>query len=354
MISPKSIEVYKSVKILNLDEAVRKVGQLKKSGKTVGMCHGGFDLLHPGQMKHFESAKKLCNILVVSVTADRFVTNRKGDGRPVFPAELRAYMISKLTDVDIVFISDFEKGIEVIKAIKPNYYIKGPDFIGKKTPGITAERQAIAAIGGQIKYTNDPKLSTTEIIDYIKKMERQKILIILDRDGTLIINDDFPGRNENWQAEIKLNNDVVSYVSYLQTKYNTTKIVVSNQSGVARGYFDEQRVKDINAKINQELKSRGVKIDNWQFCPDMDKGYVLNHSLKVNPIYVKTNTRRKPGAVMVKDGLTEIGKNLNDFPIILVMGNGKDDQDLAFNLKAKFINVTGKKYLDLVKEKINI
>jgi rfaE bifunctional protein nucleotidyltransferase chain/domain len=354
MINPTNIEVYKSGKILSFKSVTSKVAELRKSGKTVGLCHGGFDLLHPGQVKHFESAKKLCDILFVSVTSDRFVAGRKGEGRPVFPAKLRAYMIAKLTDVDYVFISDFEKGIEVINSTKPDYYIKGPDFIGKQTPGITAERAAIAALGGEMKYTSDPKLSTTEIIDYIKNMERKKLLLIIDRDGTLITNDDFFGQDPDWKTQIKYNNDVISLLSYLQTKFQTTKIVASNQAGVARNYFDDQRVRDINSTIDLELKSRGIKIDSWQFCPDMDSGYVAKNPLKVNPAYVKKTTKRKPATTMVVDGLLEINKSIADFMEVLVIGDRDDDAKLAVKLKAKFIDVKWKKYPELIKAVISL
>lgn len=162
--------MYTSPKIISLSRAAKKISILRRAGKHVGLCHGGFDLLHPGHVKHFESAKKLCDVLVVSVTSDRFVVARKGEGRPIFPDKLRAYMIANLSVVDWVVITDFKLGVDVISLLKPSLYIKGPDFIGKQTPGITAEREAIAAVSGTMGYTKDPKLSTTDIIDYIKHL----------------------------------------------------------------------------------------------------------------------------------------------------------------------------------------
>ncbi len=164
-----SANIYTSGNIISLAAAASVIRRLRKEGKTVGLCHGGFDLLHPGHVKHFESAKKLCDVLVVSVTSDRFVTGRKGEGRPIFPDTLRSYMIASLRMVDYVVITDFKLGVDVINALKPSLYIKGPDFIGKQTPGITAEREAIKTVGGTMAYTDDPKLSTTEIIEYIRK-----------------------------------------------------------------------------------------------------------------------------------------------------------------------------------------
>lgn len=169
MICVSPSDTYRAKQCISIHRATPLIAQLKKQGKTVGLCHGGFDLLHPGHVKHFESAKKKCDVLVVSVTSDRFVTGRKGEGRPIFPDKLRAYMIANLRMVDYVVVTDFKLGVDVINALKPTLYMKGPDFIGKQTPGITAEREAIVAIGGTMVYTDDPKLSTTEIIEYIRK-----------------------------------------------------------------------------------------------------------------------------------------------------------------------------------------
>lgn len=349
MLKVSSVRSFTSPKIISLRQAIQLVKKSKSQKKRVGLCHGGFDLLHPGHVKHFESAKALCDVLIVSVTSDQFVSVRKGEGRPIFSDTLRAYMIAHLVSVDYVVITDYKKGVDVISFLKPTYYIKGPDFIGKATPGITAEREAIQSVGGEIKYTKDPKLSTTDIIEYIQKIERQSILVILDRDGTLIVNDDFPGKSNNWREEMQLNNDVVSLLSYLQTKYKTTKIVVSNQSGVARGYFDEKRVREINKIVASQLVSRGVNIDSWQYCPDVDRTFVLkNPKLKFQKKYIKNHPYRKPAPDMVYQGLKEIGKALNDFHHVLVIGNNTDDEKLAGALKAKYICVTGKNYTQLV------
>ena len=71
--------------------------------------------MHPGHVKHFECAKDLCDILFVSVTSDKFVMSRKGSGRPIYTDKLRAYIISGVEFIDYVVISDFKRGIEVIK-----------------------------------------------------------------------------------------------------------------------------------------------------------------------------------------------------------------------------------------------
>ncbi|MDP1722123.1 MAG: HAD-IIIA family hydrolase [Candidatus Gottesmanbacteria bacterium] len=346
MMQISSTKIYTSGKIISLAAAASVIRRLRQEGKTVGLCHGGFDLLHPGHVKHFESAKKLCDVLVVSVTSDRFVEGRKGAGRPIFPDTLRAYMIANLRMVDYVVVTDVKLGVDVINALKPSMYMKGPDFIGKQTPGITSEREAIKAVGGTMAYTDDPKLSTTEVIDYIQqKIPSKRLLVVLDRDGTLITNDDFLGRTEDWKKKITLNMPVVSFLSYMQTKYKTTKIVVSNQSGVARGYFDEKKVDEVNEAVNDLLKKQGIKIDSWQYCPDVDAEFVGSHpEIAWKTSFVKKTTKRKPSPAMVTDALFSLGKKMTEFDKVVVLGNSDDDNGLAQSINAKWIDVRGASY----------
>lgn len=346
------VQAFRSKKIISLAVAARLTAKLRNQGKRIGLCHGGFDLLHPGRVKHFESAKKLCDVLVVSITSDRFVTERKGTGRPIFSERLRAYMVARVDVVDYVVITDFKRGVDVINILKPNLYIKGPDMIGKQTPGITAEREAIAAAGGSMVYTRDPKLSTTEIIDYIKtKIKDVHILLILDRDGTLITNNEFFGTKDDWKETLEINEPVVSLVSYLQTKYRPTKIVVTNQSGVARGSFSEARVRQINSYLNNILQGRGITIANWQYCPDVDASFTAAHAeIRFIKRYVKKTTKRKPSPRMIEDALKELGIAKSSFSTILVIGDQEEDKLLAKNLSACFLDVSGKSYNELVRE----
>lgn len=355
MLPVKDIGIYQANNILSLEKAQHLILELKVLGKTVGLCHGGFDLFHPGHLKHFESAKKLCDVLFVSVTSNKFVTSRKGDGRPIFSDKLRAYMIANSKFVDYVLISDFQKGTEVLESLKPSFYIKGPDFINKTTPGITAERQTIANVGGEMKYTDDSKLSTTEIIEYIKnEMDAKTILLGVDRDGTLIEEEDFLGKEDNWKDKINLKENIVSLISYLQTKYRTTKIVISNQAGVARKYFNCRRVEEINNYLDNLLKERGIKIDNWQYCPEVNSEYVASkkEEIEFDSDFIKHKTKRKPSSQMLLDGLKDLEKEISSFSHVIIMGDRQEDRELAENLDAIFIDADIS-YEEAV-EKINI
>ena len=168
MLKINNPKLYESDRVISNKKAIDLITLFKSQNKKVGLCHGGFDMLHAGHIRHFESAKQLCDVLFVSVTSDKFITLRKGANRPIYTDKLRAYMAASIKFVDYAVISNFRTAIEVIKQLKPDYYIKGPDYINSEISAITAEREAVDSVGGKIKYTNDPKLATTQIIDYIK------------------------------------------------------------------------------------------------------------------------------------------------------------------------------------------
>ena len=91
------------MKILKLEELAQKIQDLKSEGRKIVHCHGCFDLMHPGHIKHFQAAKKMGDILVVTITPDMYVD--KGRDRPVFKEDLRADSIAALECVDYVGIN---------------------------------------------------------------------------------------------------------------------------------------------------------------------------------------------------------------------------------------------------------
>ena len=130
------------------------------------LAHGVFDLVHLGHVRHLESAAREGDVLVVSVTADRFVN--KGPGRPVFSARLRGEMLAALECVGAVGISEAPGADEMIRAVRPDVYVKGPDYKdqdGDITGKINAERAAVEQFGGRIAFTDDMVLSSSQLIN---------------------------------------------------------------------------------------------------------------------------------------------------------------------------------------------
>jgi rfaE bifunctional protein nucleotidyltransferase chain/domain len=140
--------------------------KIRVHDKVIVQCHGVFDLLHPGHLLHLEEAKKLGDILVVTVTPDRFVN--KGPGRPIYSQEQRALMLKALEVVDLVAITESPIAREAILAIKPNIYVKGPDYANENkdiTGNISIEESTVASIGGKICFTSAPSMSSSQLIN---------------------------------------------------------------------------------------------------------------------------------------------------------------------------------------------
>ncbi len=110
-------------KILSFDELIKKTKTLQEAGKVVVQSHGIFDLIHPGIIKHLDSAKGQGDVLIVTVIKDKDV--RKGPGRPIFPDTLRAENVASISMVDYVCIVPDEKPFECVKTIKPDIFAKG-------------------------------------------------------------------------------------------------------------------------------------------------------------------------------------------------------------------------------------
>ncbi len=330
---------------------IPKFNQERNSNDKYGLCHGAFDLVHPGHIKHFESASKSCDKLIVSLTSDNFVKKRKGQNRPIYTQDERAYIISCIEFVDFVVISPYETAIEIIQELKPNIYIKGPDYKNKQTAGILAEKKAVEDIGGELLFTDDEKYSTSDLIDKISAISRPKMLLILDRDGTLIEEKTFLGKNKDWKSNIILIRETVDFIHYLKQYFNLTIIVLSNQAGIARGYFPPSIVEQINYIIDNQLKNEGIKIASWKYCPDIDINYAKQQGLSnFIPEYIKDITKRKPSPQLLFDAMSEIGTHLSRFKKLLVLGDRHEDEDLAKNIKANFINVSRKSYNDILDE----
>jgi len=152
-------------KISVLSELAQIIDQLKKDQKTVVHCHGVFDLLHPGHLQHFQAAKNLGNILVVTISPDKYVN--KGPGRPVFNQRLRAEYLAALEVVNYVAVNESPSAVETIHLLRPNIYVKGNEYKSLKdlTGNISKEKKAIEDVGGEMAFISDPVFSSTALLN---------------------------------------------------------------------------------------------------------------------------------------------------------------------------------------------
>lgn len=153
-------------KIKPLEELPEILASLRAEKKRIVHCHGVFDLLHIGHIRHFEQAKQLGEVLVVTVTPDRYVN--KGPHRPAFPEQLRAEAIAALGCVDYVAINKWPMAVETILFLRPDVYVKGSDYKEADkdlTGGITLEEGAVNSFGGKLVFTEDIVFSSSSLIN---------------------------------------------------------------------------------------------------------------------------------------------------------------------------------------------
>lgn len=91
---------------------------------------------------------------------------------------------------------------------------------------------------------------------------RQRPAIFLDRDGTLNVE---KGYLHEWRDWVWLPHVREGLASLKKAGY--LLVVVSNQSGIARGYYDEAALQELNACINRDLSELGINIDAFYHCP---------------------------------------------------------------------------------------
>lgn len=152
-------------KIVDLHELSKLCADFRKDGKTVVHCHGCFDLMHPGHIKYFQASKKMGDILVVTLSPDKYVD--KGWGRPVFTQDLRAESIAALSCVDYVAINKWKTAVDTLRLLKPNYYVKGQEFeqLEDKTGKIQKEYRVVKEIGAEMCFTHEIVFSSTQLIN---------------------------------------------------------------------------------------------------------------------------------------------------------------------------------------------
>ncbi|MBV8048671.1 MAG: adenylyltransferase/cytidyltransferase family protein [Paludibacterium sp.] len=153
-------------KIHALEDLAAIVDEHKRQGRRVVLCHGTFDLMHTGHIRHLQSARRLGDVLVVTLTGDAFV--RKGPGRPVFGEDLRAENLAALACVDLVAVNQAETAINVIHALKPSLYVKGSDYVDAAadlTGNIAREVEAVRAHGGDVHFTDEITFSSTSLLN---------------------------------------------------------------------------------------------------------------------------------------------------------------------------------------------
>jgi rfaE bifunctional protein nucleotidyltransferase chain/domain len=157
-------------------KALSNLLKIKHKNKKIVLCHGVFDVIHIGHIEHFEQAKKYGDILIVSITADKFVN--KGPNRPAFSQNIRIKALSAITSIDYVCLSNSNTAINNIKTLKPNFYCKGLEYKDQNndlTGEIKNEINILKKNKGKIIFTSGTISSSSKLLNkYFDNISNQQ------------------------------------------------------------------------------------------------------------------------------------------------------------------------------------
>ena len=171
-----------SHKVKSSYEIAALVGPRPREKKVI-MCHGTFDLVHPGHVRHLLYAKTMGHVLVASLTADEHIM--KANFRPFVPQELRAYNLAALECVDYVVIDNEATPLKNIGIIQPDYFAKGYEYTKEGLhPRTAEEKTTVEAYGGEIIFTpGDIVYSSSHIIETEPPaISTEKLMMLLEAE----------------------------------------------------------------------------------------------------------------------------------------------------------------------------
>ena len=124
----------------------------------VVQSHGNFRVLHPGHLRHLVAARELGDRLVVTITADRYITKAGG---PIFPEALRQEILSALRCVDDCRIIDAPDALAAVQEVSPDIIAVGGEYRGRYP-----EQEAIEAFGVRVVFTDELVYSTSKLLTH--------------------------------------------------------------------------------------------------------------------------------------------------------------------------------------------
>ena len=172
-------------KIKTVDELVQLLGARPRAKKVI-MCHGVFDVVHPGHLRHLIYAKSKADILVASITADAHIS--KGHFRPHVPQDLRALNLAAFEIVDYVIIDTEPTPLKNLARLQPDFFAKGYEYTadgGGMSLKTQEETEVLCAYGGEIIFTpGDIVYSSSKLIELAPPaIKLEKLLTVMDSEG---------------------------------------------------------------------------------------------------------------------------------------------------------------------------
>lgn len=149
----------------DLSGLVALLDRHRQQGRRIVFTNGCFDILHSGHVTYLSRAKALGDLLVVGINSDASVRRLKGPSRPINTLEDRAQILAALSCVDYLIAFDDQTPIALLRAIRPDVFVKGGDYTRATLP----EAPVVEALGGVVQILQYlPDQSTTKVIERIR------------------------------------------------------------------------------------------------------------------------------------------------------------------------------------------
>lgn len=286
--------------------------RLLRLPRPLVMTNGVFDVLHRGHVSYLHRAAELGTSMLVAVNTDRSARMLgKGPDRPLNAAEDRAYVLAGLESVALVTFFDTRTPVKLIQAIRPDIYVKGGDYDMETLE----ETRVVRSWGGQsVALGFVDGFSTTALVQRIRQPESAgRKAAFLDRDG--VINKD-KAYVHCWE-DFEFVPGAIDGMRHLQDA-GYALVIVTNQSGLARGYYTQAQYQALTEALHQSLAVQGVQLDGVYHCPHHPQGSV--------PALAVDCDCRKPAPGMLLQATRELGLSLPDS---ILVGDKPSDIEAA-------------------------
>ena len=172
-----------SHKIKTVTQIREAIGPRPRKHKVI-MCHGTFDVVHPGHVRHLLYAKTKADILIASLTADEHI--KKGSMRPYVPQDLRAVNLAALEMVDYVVVDRDPTPLANLSIIQPDFFAKGYEYTaGTVHPRTKEEIDVLESYGGEMIFTpGDIVYSSSALIELAPpSIAIEKLITLMEAEG---------------------------------------------------------------------------------------------------------------------------------------------------------------------------
>lgn len=257
----------------------KKIAVLRKKNKIV-MAHGVFDLFHYGHLKHLQAAKQFGDILIVSVTADKFIN--KGPNRPFFDLNKRIEILKNLKFVDYVIPSNSKTAEANLLLIKPHVYAKGNDYSNKtknNDPDLFKEISIVKKYKGKIEIIKEIQFSSSSLInqqelskEYLKifknlysRLDFEEIeKSFIDRDNIVVVGDLIADKFVFLKSLGKSRKNNLISTRYIRAEVQHGGVLMIYL--IIQSFFKKSRLVLFGNKKNLTFVSKIVAKKNILFC----------------------------------------------------------------------------------------